>query len=212
MLRLLPAGVLRRDRFGAFTDQARAVVLLAQLEALGLGRNYVSTGHLLLGLLREDHGLAAQALRSLGVSYSRLRAEHATVTEVFARAPFPPGAGPCNPRSKRQLLWLTWRVKRVLFDHAPAEARKLGHNYLGTEHLLLGLLHEDDATAADLARVGAPPPAIRREVLRLLGEQQPAPAEDLVHRLHDEVASLRALLRQHGIESDGGTAQPGRPA
>ena len=69
---------------------------------------------------------AGQALGSLGVTYARVRAEHATVIEVFARTAAPAGAGACNPRSRRELRWLTWRVKRVLFEHGSAEARRLG--------------------------------------------------------------------------------------
>ena len=91
----------------------------------------------------------------------------------------------CNPRSTRELLWLTWRVKRVLFTHAPGEARQLGHNHIGTEHLLLGLLHEDDATTADLTALGTGPPQVRQAILGLLPghRRPPAPAEDTVSLL-----------------------------
>jgi ATP-dependent Clp protease ATP-binding subunit ClpC len=97
----------------------------------------------------------------------------------------------------------------VLFTHAPAEARQLGHNHIGPEHLLLGLLHEDDAITADLTGLGARPPQVRHALLGLLAAhaQPPAPAEDTAG-LQDEITRLRALLRQHGIEPGSATARP----
>jgi hypothetical protein len=122
--------------FERFTDQARRAVVYAREEARRLEYNYIGTEHLLLGLCREADGLAAQALRSLGVSVDDVRAQ---VEQVIGRGRSAPiGRFPFNPRAK------------TVLELALREALQLGHNYLGTEHLLLGLIREGDGFAAQL--------------------------------------------------------------
>ncbi len=137
-----------------FTERARRVVFFAQDEANRLGENYVSTEHLLLGLVRETDSVAARILEKMGVSLSRIRAE---VLRRVSR-----GDGRVG-----QEMQLTPRAKRVI-DLAYDEARQLNNNYIGTEHLLLGLIREGDGEAAQvLARLGVDLERTRREVLQL---------------------------------------------
>jgi ATP-dependent Clp protease ATP-binding subunit ClpC len=131
------------------------VIVLAQAEARALSHNYIGTEHLLLGLLREQEGLAARALGSFGVTIEAVRSEVARIVGSAGEA----GGGqvPFTPRAKK-VLELSLR-----------EALDLGHNYIGTEHVLLGLLREGEGVAARiLVDVGATPAAIRDELLRLL--------------------------------------------
>jgi ATP-dependent Clp protease ATP-binding subunit ClpC len=117
-----------------FTDRARRVVKLAEEEARRLDHNYIGTEHLLLGLIREGEGVAAKALGSLGISLDAVRQQ---VEEIIGRgqqAPF--DVIPFTPRSKK-VLELSLR-----------ESQQLGHNYIGTEHILLGLIREGDGVAA----------------------------------------------------------------
>ncbi len=253
--------------FERFTDRARNVVVLAQEEARLLRHNYIGTEHLLLGLLREGNGVAAKVLESLGISLETIRVQ---VEEIIGQGQTAPrGHIPFTPRAKK-VLELSWR-----------EAKKLRHNYIGTEHVLLGLLREGNGVGAQLlVKLGADHARVRGQVLGLLtgGSQEAAqalartrlvrmtvPADlreyekqiaqvrrqkeaaidardfekaaalrdaekqlmarmakretewtagvDLAavigenHRLHGEVERLRELLRQHGIEPNGGTAQ-----
>jgi len=122
--------------FERFTDRARQSVVLAQEEARRLGQTYIGTEHLLMGLLRETYGIAAQALRGLGIGLSNVRAE---VIEIIGEGGEPPsGHIPFTPRSKK-VLELSLR-----------EALQLGHNYIGTEHILLGLVREGEGVAAQV--------------------------------------------------------------
>lgn len=145
-----------------FTERARRVVFFAQEEAGRLGENYVSTEHLLLGLVRESDSVAARILETLGVSASRVRTEiERQVTK---------GDGRTGPD-----MQLTPRAKRVI-DLAYDEARQLNNNYIGTEHLLLGLIRENDGLAGRvLAKFGVDLDRTRREVRRLQ-DQEPATA------------------------------------
>ncbi|MEI6915445.1 MAG: AAA family ATPase [Armatimonadota bacterium] len=137
-----------------FTERARRVVFFAQEEANRLGENYVSTEHLLLGLVRENDSVAARILDRLGVSLSRIRAE---VERQVSR-----GDGRLG-----QDMQLTPRAKRVI-DLAYDEARQLNNNYIGTEHLLLGLIREGDGLAGRvLQKLGVDLERTRREVLNL---------------------------------------------
>src|SRR6266511_3643585 len=130
-MRRQPKGMFQR-----FTDRARRVVHLAQEEARLLRHNYVGTEHLLLGLLYEGEGIAARALESLGISLEVVRAR---VEEIIGRGQITPsGHIPFTPRAKK-VLELSLR-----------EALQLGHNYIGTEHLLLGLLREGEGVAAQV--------------------------------------------------------------
>jgi prophage maintenance system killer protein len=258
-MRRQPKGMFQR-----FTDRARRVVHLAQEEARLLRHNYVGTEHLLLGLLYEGEGVAAQALASLGVSLERVRAQ---VEEIIGRGQTTPsGHIPFTPRAKK-VLELSLR-----------EALQLGHSYIGTEHLLLGLLREGEGVAAQvLLNLGADQSRIRELVqglvtdvgelagaeTRLVRLTLPADLVDLAEqlaevrrqkeaafdagdletaaalrdrekrlladklrlerewsagvdvqaviaenqRVHRELERLRELLRQHGIEPNGGTVQ-----
>jgi ATP-dependent Clp protease ATP-binding subunit ClpC len=143
--------------FQRFTDRARRVVVLAQEEARMLNHDYIGTEHILLGLIREGHGVAAKALESLGISPDAVRQQ---VEEIIGRGQqAPSGHIPFTPRAKKVLeLSLT-------------ESVQLGHNYIGTEHILLGLIREGDGVAARvLSGLGADLDGVREQVVRLLDE------------------------------------------
>jgi ATP-dependent Clp protease ATP-binding subunit ClpC len=141
--------------FERFTDRARRVVVLAQEEARILNHNYIGTEHILLGLLREGGGVAAKALESLGL---RLEAVRQQVEEIIGKGQHAPsGHIPFTPRAKK-VLELSLR-----------EALQLGHDYIGTEHILLGLLSEGEGVAAQvLVRLGADLKRVRQQVIQLL--------------------------------------------
>jgi ATP-dependent Clp protease ATP-binding subunit ClpA len=141
--------------FERFTDRARRVIVLAQEEAQLLNHNYVGTEHLLLGLAREGQGVAAKALESLGI---RLEAVRSQVEEVIGRGPrAPSGHVPFTPRAKK-VLELSLR-----------EAKQLGHDYIGTEHLLLGLIREGEGVAARvLLTLGGDLSRVRQQVIQVL--------------------------------------------
>ncbi|HWP30314.1 MAG TPA: ATP-dependent Clp protease ATP-binding subunit [Fimbriimonadales bacterium] len=144
-----------------FTERARKVVFYAQEEAQRFGEGYVSTEHLLLGLVREQDSVAARVLEKLGVSLSKIRAE---VEKQLPR-------GEHKPVSE---MTLTPRAKRVI-DLAYEEARLLNNNYIGTEHLLLGLIREGDGLAGRvLAKLGVELERARREVMNLQDSEAPA--------------------------------------
>jgi prophage maintenance system killer protein len=254
----------RKGMFMQFTDRARRVVVLAENEARGLGHGFTGTEHLLLGLLAEGEGVAALALESLGISLEEARDR---VEEIAGRGQdAPAGHIPFTPRAKQVL------------ERALQEALQLGHSYIGTEHLLLSLLAEDDGIDAQvLAGRGAGYALVRERVVALLTGryEQADPKTRLVRlpvpagladvteqlrqvqrqktaafeagdldstaalrarekqlraeklrlehqwaagvdvraviaenqRVHRELDRLRDLLRQHGIEPDGGTAR-----
>jgi ATP-dependent Clp protease ATP-binding subunit ClpA len=141
--------------FERFTDRARRVVVLAQEEARMLDHNYIGTEHLLLGLINEGEGIAAQALEALGVSLERVRHD---VEEIIGRGQTAPASHiPFTPRAKK-VLELSLR-----------EALQLGHNYIGTEHILLGLVREGEGVAAQvLEKLGADLERVRQTVIELL--------------------------------------------
>ncbi|MDI3316718.1 MAG: ATP-dependent Clp protease ATP-binding subunit [Bacillota bacterium] len=148
--------------FGRYSERAQRVILLAQEEARRLGYNYVGTEHLLLGLIREGTGVAARALQNMGVDLDQVRAE---VEKIIGR-----GNGPVGGE-----IGYTPRAKKVVMELAIEEARLLGHNYVGTEHLLLGLIREGEGVAARvLENMGVDLEKTRREVIRLLGGSAPA--------------------------------------
>ncbi|WP_042507986.1 ATP-dependent Clp protease ATP-binding subunit [Tropheryma whipplei] len=149
--------------FERFTDKARRVIVLAQEEARTLSHNYIGTEHVLLGLISEGDGIAAQALESLDITLERAREG---VAELIGRGQnATSGHIPFTPRAKK-VLELSLR-----------EALQLGHNYIGTEHILLGILHEGEGIAAQvLVNMGAELPAIQQRVMHLLEdgrEQEP---------------------------------------
>src|SRR3954469_23904766 len=145
--------------FERFTDRARQVVVLAQEEARRLNHNYIGTEHLLLGLIHEGEGVAATALESLGVSLEAVRAQ---VEEIIGQGQqAPSGHIPFTPRAKK-VLELSLR-----------EALQLGHNYIGTEHILLGLIREGEGVAAQvLVKLGADLNRVRQQVIQLLSGYQ----------------------------------------
>src|SRR2546423_7341863 len=141
--------------FERFTDRARRVVVLAQEEARMLNHNYIGTEHILLGLIHEGEGVAAKALESLGISTDGVRQQ---VDEIIGQGQqAPSGHIPFTPRAKK-VLELSLR-----------EALQLGHNYIGTEHILLGLIREGEGVAAQvLVKLGADLSRVRQQVIQLL--------------------------------------------
>jgi len=147
--------------FGRFTKRAQKVILLAQEEARRLNYPYVGTEHLLLGLIREGEGVSAKILADLGIDVGKVRQAIEQMVEA--------GQGPVGVE-----VSLTPRAKRVL-ELAVDEARRLGHNYVGTEHLLLGLIREGEGVAAQiLTGMGADLGKVRNLVLQMLGGTAPA--------------------------------------
>jgi ATP-dependent Clp protease ATP-binding subunit ClpC len=145
--------------FERFTDRARRVVVCAQEEARALDHNYIGTEHILLGLVREGGGVAVKTLESLGVSPDAIRQR---VEEIIGRGQHTPsGHIPFTPQAKK-VLELSLR-----------EARQLGHHYIGTEHILLGLISEGDGVAAQvLTGLGAEHDRVQQQATRLLDEYQ----------------------------------------
>src|SRR6201984_2161906 len=152
------------DMFERFTDRARRGGVLAQEEARMLKHGYVGTEHILLGLIHEGEGVAAKTLESLGISLDAVRQQ---VEEIIGRGQQPPsGHIPFTPRHKKVL------------ELALRESLQLGHNYIGTEHILLGLIREGDGVAAQvLVKLGADLNRVRQQVIQLLhGYQGKEPA------------------------------------
>ncbi len=177
--------------FERFTDRARRVVVLAQEEARMLSHNYIGTEHILLGLILEGEGVAAKALESLGISLEAVRQQ---VEEIIGQGQqAPSGHIPFTPRAKK-VLELSLR-----------EALQLGHKYIGTEHILLGLIREGEGVAAQvLVRLGADLNRVRQQVIQLLhGYQGKEPPVEMVRaggrrgrklrRAETALASLSAL-------------------
>src|ERR671917_557111 len=154
----------KQQMFERFTDRARRVVVLAQEEARMLNHNYIGTEHILLGLIHEGEGVAAKALESLNISLEAVRQQ---VEEIIGQGQAAPtGHIPFTPRAKK-VLELSLR-----------EALQLGHNYIGTEHILLGLIREGEGVAAQvLVKLGADLSRVRQQVIQLLsgysGPNQP---------------------------------------
>jgi ATP-dependent Clp protease ATP-binding subunit ClpC len=211
--------------FERFTERARRIVVHAQEEARKLNHNYIGTEHLLLGLLREPESVAARALRELDISLDAARGQ---VIEIIGRGTeSPSGHIPFTPRAKK-VLELSLR-----------EALQLGHNYIGTEHILLGMIREGEGVAAQvLTTLGGTPERVRDKVIELapagtgeaaeLTEENPelsaqlrrvglgGPVEAVRRRLAaiDErleviAERLEAIERHLGIERDDGRAEGG---
>jgi ATP-dependent Clp protease ATP-binding subunit ClpC len=174
--------------FERFTDRARRVVVLAQDEARMLGHNYIGTEHILLGLIHEGNGVAAKALTAMGIG---LEATRQQVEEIIGRGKgASEGHIPFTPRAKK-VLELSLR-----------EALQLGHDYIGTEHILLGLIREGDGVAAQvLVGFGADLNRVRQQVIQLLhGSPGPGSApggpDDLRERLTTIAARLAVIERR----------------
>jgi ATP-dependent Clp protease ATP-binding subunit ClpC len=177
--------------FERFTERARQVVVLAQEEARTLKHNYIGTEHILLGLLREEKGLAARVLETLDITVERVRAQ--VVAIVGSGEEVTSGQIPFTPRAKKVL------------EMALREALSIGHNYIGTEHILLGLVRENEGVAARiLLDFDANSEKIRNRVLHMLGEPgehgyesagAPAPAPAVEASIHVGFAEpVRELL------------------
>jgi ATP-dependent Clp protease ATP-binding subunit ClpA len=189
--------------FERFTDRSRRVVVLAQEEARTLGHEYIGTEHILLGLIRERGGVAAQALESLGVSEEAARQQ---VEESVGRGQTGPSRGhlPFTPQGKH-VLQLSLR-----------EAIALGHGHVGTEHILLGLIREDqDVAARVLNGLSVDPNRIRQQVIRLVSarqiHQQPGSGRAGGRRKRKQLSDLRDQLdsvswRLSALEQRVGTA------
>jgi ATP-dependent Clp protease ATP-binding subunit ClpC len=170
--------------FEKFTDKARRVVVLAQEEAKLLNHNYIGTEHILLGLIHEGEGVAAKALESLGINLDSVRDQ---VQEIIGQGQqAPTGHIPFTPRAKK-VLELSLR-----------EALQLGHSYIGTEHLLLGLIREGEGVAAQvLTRLGADTNRVRQQVIQLLSGFQ---GKETVQVGGEQVAPQKGsqILDQYG--------------
>ncbi len=191
--------------FERFTDRARRVVVLAQEEARMLNHGYIGTEHLLLGLIHEGEGVAAKALEAMGFSLDAVRQQ---VEAIIGRGPEPAsGHIPFTPRAKR-VLELSLR-----------ESGQLGHNYIGTEHILLGLLREGEGVAAQvLVKLGADLNRVRQQVIQLLrgsageGGKEGTPwrargmragvVDDVIARIDALDGRLAALERWVGMGPD----------
>jgi ATP-dependent Clp protease ATP-binding subunit ClpC len=139
--------------FDRFTDKARQVVVLAQDQARKGNYNYIGTDHLLMGLIEEGEGVAAKALESLGVSLAAVREQ---AEEMIGR----------GQDSSPEQIPFTPRAKQVL-ELAQQESRVLGHSYVGTEHILLGLIREDGVAARVLVKLGVDMDRARQQVIQL---------------------------------------------
>jgi Clp amino terminal domain, pathogenicity island component len=193
-------GGRRRVVFERFTDRARRVVVLAQEEAGMLNHNYIGTEHILLGLIREGEGIAARALESLGISLETVRQQVEAIIGQGQQAPA--GHIPFTPRAKR-VLELSLR-----------EALQLGHNYIGTEHILLGLIREGEGIATQvLVRLGADLIRVREQVIQLVHDKEPETGptaqptrlgllSQLESRLHLVETRVAAIERRVGAGPD----------
>ncbi len=190
--------------FERFTDRARRVVVLAQEEARMLSHNYIGTEHILLGLIHEGEGVAAKALESLGISLEAVRQQ---VEEIIGQGQqAPSGHIPFTPRAKK-VLELSLR-----------EALQLGHNYIGTEHILLGLIREGEGVAAQvLVKLGADLNRVRQQVIQLLhgypgkepaatgaGQQEREVAAGILTRINAIESRLSAVEQRVGTGPDTG--------
>ncbi len=179
--------------FERFTDRARRAVDLAGEEARALNHDYIGTEHILLGLIHEGEGVAAHALESLGISLDDVRQQVEQIIGQGQQAPWS-GQIPYTPRAKK-VLELSLR-----------EAKHLGHHYIGTEHILLGLIREGHGVAAQvLTELGADLNGVRQRVIQLLHEHQGRPPEAGPARLaaaRRKVRGRQAEIRDH-VEAIG---------
>jgi ATP-dependent Clp protease ATP-binding subunit ClpC len=164
--------------FEQFSDRAQKVMALANQEAQRLNHPYLSTEHILLGLVKERSGVGAQALRTFGIDPAKVRLEVEKLVKVGSE--FTAGKLPATPRARK------------VIDYAIEEARNLNHNYIGTEHLLLGLLREHDGVAAMvLMNLGLKLDEVRKAVLELLGTADTSELSEVVNSWPQLPPSLR---------------------
>ncbi len=182
--------------FGRYSERAQKVVALAQEEARRLNYNYVGTEHLLLGLVREGSGIAAKGLTSIGINLEKVREE---VERIIGR-------GNVSPRGE---IGYTPRAKKVVMDLAPEEARGLGHNYIGTEHLLLGLIREGEGVAARvLENMGGDLERVRKEVIKLLGGSPSQTPGSRARRSKSKTPALDTFGRDLTVLAEEGKLDP----
>jgi ATP-dependent Clp protease ATP-binding subunit ClpC len=169
--------------FNRFTERARKVIILAKEEARRFNHDYIGTEHILLGLIREGEGVAAAVLQKLGVSLENIRLEieklvqPGPTTQIIGDIPF-------TPRAKKAL------------ELAAEEARSLGHNYIGTEHLLLGLIREGEGVASQvLLNLGLDLNRVRNEVMELLGSALPGVSGSAAQQAKSKTPALDAFGR-----------------
>jgi ATP-dependent Clp protease ATP-binding subunit ClpA len=180
--------------FDRFTDRARQVIVLAQDEARGLKHNYIGTEHLLLGLLREPEGVARSVLESLGLSADAVRLQVIRIIGEGEGAAAPAGQIPFTPRAKKVL------------ERALREGLSLGHNYIGTEHILLGLNSEEEGVAARVLReFGADSERIRDAVAATVPRmvrrpRPPRPAPWRRHARQPRRFGALAAAREEALE------------
>jgi hypothetical protein len=181
--------------FERFTDRARRVVVLAQEEARHLNHNYIGTEHILLGLIHEREGVAAKALESLDISLEAVRAQ--VVEIVGPGMEEPSGHIPFTPRAKK-VLELSLR-----------EALALGHNYIGTEHILLGLIREGEGVAAQvLVKLGASFERVRQVVIQLLAGYVGGVQAEQVAGMPTRISQQQAMAM---VAGGPGAYQEGEP-
>lgn len=181
--------------FGRFTERANRVMLLAEDEAKRLNHGYVGTEHLLLGLIREGQGVAARALAEVGINFNQVKSE---IERVIGR----------GEQMIEGKLGFTPRSKKVL-NLAIDEARLLGHNYIGTEHLLLGLIREGEGIAARILKeLGVDLEVIRRTVINLLGGTQPATGSTPGRKAQTNTPTLDEFSRDLTDMAEAGKLDP----
>jgi hypothetical protein len=186
---------MANDRFDKFTERARRVLTLAQEEAKRFNHNYIGTEHLLLGLVREGEGVAAKVLRSLGVELDKVRSQ---VEFIIGR----------GDRMIAGEIGLAPRSKKVI-ELAVDEARRLGHHYIGTEHLLLGLVREGEGVAAGvLESLGVSLERVRTQTIKVLSQGRPDQGAAREGRGPSDSGALPEM--QRGPESARGVAGWGR--
>src|SRR4051812_13685297 len=167
--------------FGRFTERAQKVLALAQEEAVRLGHGNIGTEHILLGLVREGEGIAAKALIALGLGLDKIQKEVETLI----------GRGSGQPTS----IAYTPRAKKVI-ELSMDEARKLGHTYVGTEHILLGLIREGEGVAARvLNNLGVSLNKARGQVLQLLGSTETVSSHKGGKKMSANTPTLDSLAR-----------------
>ncbi len=192
---------MQGERFAKFTDRARRVIMLTREEAVRLNHNYIGTEHLLLGLVREGEGVAAITLRNLGVDLDHVRERVEFI--IGRRTPEENLASTLKATAKataealiggkpRESGGLTPRARKVI-ELASEEAQRLNHQYIGTEHLLLGMIREGEGIASGvLVSLGLNLERVRAETLAVLGDKTSTPVEEMAAppSIPDEAATL----------------------
>jgi ATP-dependent Clp protease ATP-binding subunit ClpA len=185
-----------------FTDRARKVMKLANQEALRLNYEYIGTEHILMGLVKEGSGVAANILHNLNIDLRKIEREIEKVVWVGPATDFK-GNLPQAPKAKR------------VVEIAIAEARSLGHHYVGTEHILLAIMHEEDSVAAQmLLSFGVTCDAMRQAIRDLLGHNRPFSLDELTQReelnlpvgVQEEVKELERQIEQLNQEKEEAVA------